>query len=124
MIETNVAIYQHKVEAILKTIFQNKLTFEFNRRQTKQGKFLLYKIHHHTIVFTLEELNRKKTQFIYRVPYPFTVDVQDNGGIVKFNYTMSALFGQGSPLICSASEYAQAHKPSRYYNNSLTIKVT
>ena len=113
-------IYEHDVEPILKSILQNTLAFEFNRRQTKKGKFVLYKIHHHAIVFMLED---KGLEVTHRVPYPFAVDLDEPQGIVKFNYALSALFGQGSPLIGPAAEYAQSYRPSRYYNNTLTIRI-
>ena len=117
------SLYEYDIESVLKTLLQSDLTFTFNNRKTKQGKFVLYKIHHHALVFMLSDNPDSVTLSSYRVPYPFDVDFDQDGRILKFNYCLSALFGGGSPNISLAAQYAQQRRPSRYYNNTLTINI-
>lgn len=117
-------MYELSIEPVLKSLLQHQVQFEFNGRQTKAGRLVLFNFHHHNIVFRIvEDGTIRGQQSEYKVPYPFSVDSSVINRTVVFNYALSHLFGSSSKLVVSAAQYAQSHKPSRFYNNKLTIRI-
>lgn len=109
-------IYQHQIEAFLQDLLQRQLQVTLNKRVTKTGKLILYRIKGHIIelVFDVND--------IYKLAYPFVSSYDANARILNFNYSLNRLFTSPSVVYSRAIEYASKFTSNRLLNNTVIIE--
>jgi hypothetical protein len=114
-------IYQHAIEQPLKFLFQRTVEINLNRRTTKKGRFILYKISNHNIEISLEQPGQRWEIEPLVIPYPFEFVHNKASRIITLSYHVKSLFTYPAQFDL-ATQIAASLRCNKVLNNTIRIK--
>ena len=102
---------------ILQHFLQSHITIKCNNKIIKSGKLTLFTTKQYFIRFYIE--NEKKHIKMLELPYPFTIEY-DKNKICTFNYKLSSLCNNHSPMINKLNRFKPA-QANKMYDNIVSI---
>jgi hypothetical protein len=109
----NIELYSKTLQDFL----QSRVLIKCDNKILKTGKLTLFNIKQYFIRFHIE--NDKKINKVFELPYPFLIDVDDNGRCT-FNYRLSSLCNNHALTVSSLRGFKQSNS-HRIYDNIVTI---
>lgn len=102
---------------ILQNYLQSRVIFKCNNKVLKSGKLTIFNIKQYFIRFNIE--TDKKTTKILELPYPFLMNIQDDG-ICTFNYKLTSLCNNHITTVNALKNTSKVNA-SKIYDNIVSI---
>lgn len=102
---------------ILQNLLQSKIQIKCENKILKTGKLTLFNIKQYFIRFHIE--NEKKINKVYELPYPFFININENG-TYTLNYKLTAICNNHNSTVNALKSLKQSNS-HRIYDNEITI---
>lgn len=98
---------------------QKNVEFIIDNKVIKSGRIILFSVKDFFCSFLLMNEIKKK-RFVYEIPYPFNMILENND--IIFDYTIDA-FSKNNPIIKDDLIKFRNRKPSKLFNKKLILKI-
>jgi hypothetical protein len=109
----NIELYSKTLQDLL----QSKIVIRCENKILKSGKLTLFNIKQYFIRFHIE--NDKKVNKIFELPYPFNIQINENG-VCTLNYKLTSLCNNHQATVINLKTLKQSNS-HRIYDNVVTI---
>lgn len=119
---------ENYIESVLKKYFQRDVSFYVDNIEYKSGKFILYKFYLYSNNYFIEfHIQTAKKIDSIKIPYPFSVEEDEEDGLLYFDYRLKTLCKDNTKLINKIHDFAKTQEDidiNKFYDKILEIKFT
>jgi hypothetical protein len=113
-----ITITDTDLETTLKSLLQQRVTFQIHKKQWRAGRILLFKQNGFFIEFTIKNNKEKIERF--EIPIPF--DVIQKLNTIRFSYELTSLVCN-NPDTINEIKKIEPNCKSKYFNSYLEINI-